>query len=76
MGVSWGALAGAFVVCALIVLGVLLDQTLKTEEDVVQHMGVTVIAAIPEYSDEEEDEFSVRERKKKKKLKKKQRGFV
>lgn len=71
-----GALAGAFVVCALIVLGVLLDQTLKTEEDVVQHMGVTVIAAIPEYSDEEEDEFSVRERKKKKKLKKKQRGFV
>ena len=52
-----GALAGFFLICGFIVLGVLLDQTLKTEEDVVSVMKLTVIAAIPEYSETEEDEY-------------------
>ena len=42
-----GAMAGAFVVCGIIVFLVLMDNTLKTEEDVVKHMGLPVLACVP-----------------------------
>ena len=48
-----GAAAGGILVCGLLVLGFLLDMTLKTEEDIEKYMGLTVLAAVPEFSDEE-----------------------
>lgn len=49
--VAMGALAGAFVLCAFIVMMSLLDTTIKTEEDIEKHMGYTVLASIPEYEE-------------------------
>lgn len=42
-----GALAGAFLVCGLTVLEVILNDTVQTEEDVEKYLGLTVLASVP-----------------------------
>lgn len=48
-----GALAGMVLVCGLIVLHFLLDNTIKGEEDVQKLTKYNVLAEIPEYEDED-----------------------
>ena len=48
-----GALGGALLVCALLVLRMLMDTTLKTEEDVEKYLHLPVLASIPCYDDKE-----------------------
>ncbi len=43
-----GALAGIVLVCGVITVGVLLDDTVKTEDDVERYLGLTVLASIPD----------------------------
>lgn len=43
-----GALAGAFLVCGLITLEVILNDTIRNEEDVEKYLGLTVLAVVPE----------------------------
>jgi capsular polysaccharide biosynthesis protein len=46
-----GALLGAFVMCAIIVISVISNTTIKSEEDVMQYLQLPVLAAVP-YVDE------------------------
>lgn len=55
-----GAMLGALVVCGITAALSLLDNTLKTEEDIERHMGLPVLASVPVSEAEE--------------LKKKQKG--
>ena len=48
-----GALGGALLVCALLVVRMLMDTTLKTEEDVEKYLHLPVLASIPCFSDKE-----------------------
>lgn len=43
-----GAMAGIVLVCGIVVLGVLLNDTVQTEEDVEKYLGLTVLASVPE----------------------------
>ncbi len=43
-----GALAGIVLVCGVITVGVLLDDTVKTEDDVERYLGLTVLVSIPD----------------------------
>lgn len=47
-----GAMAGAFLVCGMIVLEVILNDTIRTEEDVERYLGLTVLAVVPERAGE------------------------
>lgn len=46
--VAVGGLAAAFVVCFLIVLQVILNDTIRTEEDVEKYLQLSILAAVPE----------------------------
>lgn len=46
-----GAFAGAFLVCAMLLIRMLMNTTLKTEEDVDKYLRLPVLAAVPYYSD-------------------------
>lgn len=46
--VMLGALAGAFLVCAVIVVMTLLNDTIQTEEDVEKYLGLYVLANVPD----------------------------
>ena len=46
-----GAMVGALLMCAIIVIRVISDTTIKTEEDVIKYLQVPVLAAVP-YSEE------------------------
>lgn len=43
-----GGLAAAFLVCALVVLQVILNDTIRTEEDVEKYLQLSILAAVPE----------------------------
>lgn len=43
-----GGVVAAFIVCAMIVLQVILNDTIRTEEDVEKYLQLSVLAAIPE----------------------------
>lgn len=43
-----GAMAGIVLVCGVITVRFLMDDTVKTEEDVEKYMGLSVLAAVPE----------------------------
>lgn len=47
-----GGLAAAFLVCALIVLQVILNDTIRTEEDVEKYLQLSILAAVPEREEE------------------------
>ena len=46
--VAIGALGGAFLACAVVVLRFLLDDTIKNEEDVEKYLNVSVLGSIPD----------------------------
>lgn len=43
-----GALAGALLVCAVLAVRVIFDDTVKDEEDVARYLGLSVLALVPE----------------------------
>lgn len=45
---AMGGLAAAVLISGIICLGVILDDTIKTEEDVEKYLGLTVLASIPD----------------------------
>ena len=46
-----GGLSAAMLVCFLITLQVILNDTIRTEEDVEKYLGISVLAAVPERED-------------------------
>lgn len=46
--VMLGALVGAMLVCFIVVLEVLFNDTVKDDEDVAHYLGLTVLASVPE----------------------------
>lgn len=54
--VKWtmiGGAAGVFLICAVILIRYLLDDTIKSSEDVEKYLGLSTLALIPAVSDEE-----------------------
>jgi capsular polysaccharide biosynthesis protein len=43
-----GMIVGLVLMCGLITLEVVLNDTIRTEEDVAKHLGLTVLASVPE----------------------------
>ena len=46
-----GGLLGAFILCAIYVLRMLMDSTMKSEEDVEKYLHLPVLAAVPYYKE-------------------------
>nr|WP_314461338.1 Wzz/FepE/Etk N-terminal domain-containing protein [uncultured Clostridium sp.] len=42
-----GAAAGMFIILAVLTVGVIIDDTIRNEEDVERYLGLTVLAAVP-----------------------------
>lgn len=42
-----GAVAGMFMICALLAAGVVIDDTIRTEEEVERYLGLSVLAVVP-----------------------------
>lgn len=61
-----GAVAGAALVCGLTFLEVILNDTVRTDEDVSKYLGLTVLASVPERAGERKDSEKQKKRKKKK----------
>jgi capsular polysaccharide biosynthesis protein len=51
-----GALAGVLLVCAMITLEVVLNDTVQTEDDVTRYLGLTVLASVPQREGEVEED--------------------
>ncbi|MDO4338432.1 MAG: Wzz/FepE/Etk N-terminal domain-containing protein [Eubacteriales bacterium] len=49
-----GAMAGALLVCAIVVVKTLMNTTLKTEEDIEKYLHMPVLSAVPYYDEETE----------------------
>ena len=47
--IALGSMAGAFVICALVIIAFLLDTTLRTEDDIEKNLELTVLSSIPEF---------------------------
>jgi capsular polysaccharide biosynthesis protein len=47
-----GMMVGLVLMCGLITLEVLLNDTIQTEDDVAKHLGLSVLASVPEREDE------------------------
>lgn len=58
-----GGVAGGFIVCAVILVVFLLDDTIKTSEDIEKYLGISTLALIPAM----EDENTAKKRKNKRK---------
>lgn len=54
-----GAMAGFVLVCGLIVLEVLMNDTIRTEDDVEKYLGLTVLAMVPERKGETAEDKEV-----------------
>lgn len=61
-----GGLAAAMLVCGLVVLQVILNDTIRTEEDVEKYLGLSVLASVPERDEEREQHTGKRKKKRKK----------
>lgn len=76
--VLMGAMLGIVLVCGVVVLEVILNDTIKSEEDVERYLGITVLASVPEREGEKtEDKEAAAKNKPAKKnnaLNKKKRG--
>jgi capsular polysaccharide biosynthesis protein len=57
--VMCGMMAGLFLICGLITLEVILDDTIQTEDDVATHLGLTVLASVPEREGKENENKEV-----------------
>ena len=58
-----GGVAGAFLVCVVVIIGHLMDDTIKTSEDVERYLGLSTLGTIPIMEDA--DGSSSRKKKKK-----------
>lgn len=67
-----GALAAIVVVCGVIVLEVIMNDTIVTEDDVAKYLGLSVLASVPERSEAEGNDADEITRKKGTFTKKKQ----
>ncbi len=69
-----GAVAGMFLICTILAAGVIIDDTIRTEEDVERYLGLSVLAAVP---NREGESAKMRHKLKsgKKKTDKKRRGM-
>lgn len=65
-----GALAGGLIICALLAVRVLMDDTVRTEEDVEHYLGVPVLAVVPNRKREPKKESRKSAKKKADKKKK------
>lgn len=61
-----GGFAAAMLVCGLVVLQVILNDTIRTEEDVEKYLGLSVLASVPERDEEREYHTGKRKKKRKK----------
>lgn len=73
-----GAILGLAAVCGMIVLEVVLNDTVENEEDVAKYLGISVLASIPEWiendlEDPEDDEEPGRGKKSRKKQKRRKK---
>ena len=59
-----GALAGAFLAIAIVVITFLLNDTIMTPDDMERKVGLNVLASLP-FDEEEDDGIPVRKEKKK-----------
>lgn len=66
-----GALAGMMLVCGIIALEILLNDTICTEEDVTKYLGITVLASVPFREGEKKEQR--REKKESKRTEKENR---
>ena len=48
-----GAMAGALLVCAYLIVRMMLDTTMKTEEDVEKYLHLPILAAVPYYKNKQ-----------------------
>ena len=66
-----GGIAAAMIVCGLIALEVIMNDTVTTEDDVTKYLGLSVLASVPERPDfdEDPDEEPVKSRRKTKRRK-------
>ena len=48
---AMGGLLGALAVCALLVIRMLMDSTIKTEDDVEKYLGLPTLAAVPYFQE-------------------------
>lgn len=51
-----GAMIGFVIVCGIIVLEVIMNDTVRTEDDVEKYLGLTVLAMVPEREGEEKED--------------------
>ena len=58
-----GGFAAAMLVCGLVVLQVILNDTIRTEEDVEKYLRLSVLAAVPERAEEKEPHSKRKKRK-------------
>ena len=65
-----GAIAGAALVCGLTFLEVILNDTIRTDEDVAKYLGLTVLASVPEREGEDKDPGKYKKEKKRSRRKK------
>ena len=49
MYMAIGGLLGALAVCAVLIIRMLMDSTIKSEEDVEKYLGLPILAAVPYY---------------------------
>lgn len=64
-----GAIAGAGLICGLVTVGFVLNDTIQTEEDVERYLNLTVLASVPERG-----EKTKKEKKKDKKARKQEKN--
>ena len=62
---AMGGLAAAVLISGIICLGVIMDDTIKTEEDVEKYLGLTVLASIPDVDETGKSENEKGRKKKK-----------
>lgn len=61
-----GGLLAAMLVCGLVVLQVILNDTIRTEEDVEKYLRLSVLAAVPEWEEKKESDTKNRKKRRKK----------
>ncbi|MGN0159537.1 MAG: YveK family protein [Brotaphodocola sp.] len=54
-----GAVLGMMAVCGITILEVILNDTVRTEEDIAKYLGISVLASVPARASEFSDEGSV-----------------
>lgn len=51
-----GSFAGGVLICAIIIVGVLVNDTIRTEEDVAKYLALSVLASVPEREGEKPED--------------------